>query len=535
MSISKITTANTGREGLLKINEVIDKSITGVTYQNGLLGIRTQDGTQYTATLPQMPNAVISGGQVEVDYNQNQNFLKYYVTPVVYNCAGNSYSVSAPPALIITLNPGDPTDPRIDFIVGNTSNSLEVIEGTPGTPTVEPFLPTDKTLIGKILVAAGATSTGGTTNEPIDLSAYLPLAGGTMTGNINMSGLVKLDFGDGKYINDDAGIIISNNGDSFINILDNYDVQLFSSTLVDIQSSSRIFTYSPEDTEMVVDGEFSINKDYTTYFKLNAVNGFARMDTDSYTMFNQPQLYAYSTSSNNLVVDVDGSNTTSINQGLVKSEMSHFTDTGIVNVLGVGTSDIVPVDFGTLPLGAYMYSNRNIRIMADDSTDITMQSTNATITTLQNIELNAATIINSAPRQIDAFGGFGFRESVAYNHFIITGSTSAYTFEILNTNFLLAGVYRATVLGLWKTRLKIGQVYQEYMSHETIITFYVNSNGQIDYYAVVSTDTLGDGSGQALINQNGLYSIECAIDFATPYNNTYETYHSGVIEWMYLN
>jgi hypothetical protein len=400
---------------------------------------------------------------------------------------------------------------------------------------VEPFLPTDKTLIGKILVAAGATSTGGTTNEPIDLSAYLPLAGGTMTGNINMSGLVKLDFGSGKYINDDAGIIISNNGDSYINILDNYDIQLFSATLVDIQAADYISMYAPNTIELASDSGIALNQNYNTFIRLDASQDIISINSDDSTLIYQPVLDITSSSSSEIKAFNGGANSTTLNQTLTKAELTHETNTGIVNVLGVGTSAIVPGDFGTLPISAYMYSNRNIAIMADDSSDITMQSTNATITTLSNIELNAGAIINSAPRQIDVFGGFGFRESVSYNHFIITGSTSAYTFEILNTNFLLAGVYRATVLGLWKTRLKIGQVYQEYMSHETIITFYVNSNGQIDYYQVVSTDTIGDGSGQALINQNGLYSIECAIDFATPYNNTYETYHSGVIEWMYLN
>jgi len=386
MSISKITTANTGKEGLLKINEVIDKSITGVTYQNGLLGIRTQDGTQYTATLPQMPNIVISGGQVTVD---PLNFLKYDVTAVVYNCAGNSYSVSAPPALIITLNPGDPTDPRIDFIVGNTSNSLEVIEGTPGTPTVEPFLPADKTLIGKITVSAGATSTGGTTNDPIDLSAYLPLAGGTMTGSIDMQTSNVVTFGatrnigwqDGPLFLD--GLQISNFTDGtsqaarlFLGDLGAIGANLsaknvgLSAGLEDgagnliLRSAGDLTWTNPltPSLNLVVNAEeFSVKTKSTTQSGF-IWNDFVSNETDGIYML---------------------------------SNMNDNDQTAYIGI-NTGTFPLTPVAVNTPPSSSVvLYSKRNMNILVDDGETLNIEA-GAVSTTCDFIQNNAnSSIINN--------------------------------------------------------------------------------------------------------------------------------------------
>ena len=523
MSISKITTANTGKEGLLKINEVIDKSITGVTYSSGILGIRTQDGTQYTATLPQMPNGIISGGQVTVD---GLNALVYDVTAVVYNCAGNSYSVSAPPALIITLNPGDITDPRIDFIVGNTSNSLEVIEGTPGTPTVEPFLPSDKTLIGKITVAAGATSTGGTTNEPIDLAAYLPLAGGTMTGSIDMQTTNTINWGasrligwqDGPFILD--GLLIANMGDGTY-----APSQLFlgDSGIVGANlTAKRVYIGAGVadgggDIELQSDGflQWSNPNTGSLQFRLEYDEAFIKTANSS----------ASGVVWTNFIVDEsDGA-----------YFLSNMTVSDQLGYLGIntGTFPITPITTSTPGAGSVvMYSQRNLWLIADYGETINIEAGSLNETYSAAKQTSASEINETYTYRTENINGVN-RTTLGWNLTNTTGNTATYSEVIVPIADLADGVYKAHITGSWVVKLTSGDVYQEYVSYDAVASFHI-VGGSFDYLDNGSyNQVLGEGVGNMSING---FTAGLAIDFTSMivYDNTYTTTHNAVIELIYM-
>lgn len=95
-------------------------------------------------------NQRVSGGGVGWDSD-----LDYNVSACVYYIQGVLYSS---PADTVTLDPGDPTDPRIDVIAVDNTGAVVVIEGTPAPSPVKPDVdPATQLELTFVPVAAGAT------------------------------------------------------------------------------------------------------------------------------------------------------------------------------------------------------------------------------------------------------------------------------------------------------------------------------------------------------------------------------------------
>jgi len=512
MSISKITTSDTGRDGLLKINEVIDKTVTGVTYSNGLLGIRTQDGTQYTANLPQMPNGIISGGEVSVRLLPSPNYLIYDVAAVVYNCQGISYSISAPPALYVTLSAGDATYDRIDIIVGTTSGTLQVLQGTPASPTLAPSVAANQTFIGQVLVQAGATSAGGTGPQSED---FLPLAGGTMTGNIEMSGTVKLNFGTNKYINDQSGIWI-NNVDNYIKVLDSGTIEAFAIGTLDLQSGDLVNMYAPNSIDFSCDGTIALNQNYNSFLTIDAIQDIIAINSAANTLIYQAELDITSSSGSMIKTFTGGANATYLEQSLTKAELYHLNTTNSWNnTVGVGTSDIAPVDWGAIPVGSYMYSNRNVTIVADESTDIGMMATNfninanAVISTSASVLQNTVyAISNEVTNNINTVMQGTTRVQRANSQIVTTGNTASYTLQAFRPNQLniIGGVYSGKLNGLLVVQTGLTLTSVEHLRYDFDIVFRLDNNTNDILFA--------DGMAGFITGENNLggYSVSMSWD-----------------------
>lgn len=104
------------------------------------------------------PNTLLSGGQVI--WTSGLNFT---VSPTSYQIAGTQYTA---PQTNLTLSAADPSNPRIDAVVVNTSSVVAVLTGTPAAtpqePTVDPSL---QLLLTFVLVPAGSSTPANVTNS----------------------------------------------------------------------------------------------------------------------------------------------------------------------------------------------------------------------------------------------------------------------------------------------------------------------------------------------------------------------------------
>jgi hypothetical protein len=95
-------------------------------------------------------NGLISGGIVTwiANYDYDVTAAQYYIDGVLYNS----------PATSITLDPADPTDPRIDLFIVTTSSIADKITGTPSTPPNTPDIdPATQLQIAFATVDAGSS------------------------------------------------------------------------------------------------------------------------------------------------------------------------------------------------------------------------------------------------------------------------------------------------------------------------------------------------------------------------------------------
>lgn len=103
------------------------------------------------------PNTIISGGQVAW-----LGSLNFTASATVYQIGGTQYSAAQ---TNLTLTTADPSNPRIDAIVANTSSAIVVLTGTaaatPAPPAINPATQIGMTFV---LVPANGTAPSGTTS-----------------------------------------------------------------------------------------------------------------------------------------------------------------------------------------------------------------------------------------------------------------------------------------------------------------------------------------------------------------------------------
>jgi len=130
--------------------------------------------------LPQ-GKALISGGA-----SYSGIGLIFNVSDLVYRIDGVIYSTQA---TTVTLNPGDPTDPRFDLIVVDNNGLISVIEGTPSPNPVYPPLGINQVLVAPVLIAAGATTPTVITEvvykEDVEWTTAIANLGNPQTGTID--------------------------------------------------------------------------------------------------------------------------------------------------------------------------------------------------------------------------------------------------------------------------------------------------------------------------------------------------------------
>lgn len=100
-------------------------------------------------------NQLISGGAV-----YSGTGLDFDVSTLVYIIAGIEYT-TAPTT--VTLNPGDPANPRFDAIVADDTGTVSVIQGTPAATPNTPAIGEDQVLVQYVLIGAAATTPNITT------------------------------------------------------------------------------------------------------------------------------------------------------------------------------------------------------------------------------------------------------------------------------------------------------------------------------------------------------------------------------------
>lgn len=100
-------------------------------------------------------NQLISGGA-----SYSGTGLVFDVSALEYLIAGVQYT-AAPTQ--VTLNAGDPTNPRFDAIVADDLQVVSVVQGTPAATPITPAIGDDQILVQYILVGAAATTPSITT------------------------------------------------------------------------------------------------------------------------------------------------------------------------------------------------------------------------------------------------------------------------------------------------------------------------------------------------------------------------------------
>ena len=95
-------------------------------------------------------NLLISGGA-----SYSGTGLDFDVSPLVYLIAGIQYTTTQ---TSVTLNVGDPTNPRFDAIVADENEVVSVIQGTPAPIPITPEVGADQILVQYVLVGANATT-----------------------------------------------------------------------------------------------------------------------------------------------------------------------------------------------------------------------------------------------------------------------------------------------------------------------------------------------------------------------------------------
>jgi len=130
-------------------------------YEEGGLTTVATDGTTIagdgTAGSPLVALGGLSGGNLLISGGASYSGtgLDFDVSPLVYLIAGIQYTTTQ---TSVTLNVGDPTNPRFDAIVADENEVVSVIQGTPAPIPITPEVGADQILVQYVLVGANATT-----------------------------------------------------------------------------------------------------------------------------------------------------------------------------------------------------------------------------------------------------------------------------------------------------------------------------------------------------------------------------------------
>ena len=121
---------------------------------NGLLTLTRIDGTDFTNTIPYFPNFIISGITLTLDSAPNADDLLY--TAGTYQIDARVYTLASGGTIALTA--GDPSNPRVDIVTVDTSNTINYYVGTPAVNPIPPNIPVGELKIVEIGVEIGRVS-----------------------------------------------------------------------------------------------------------------------------------------------------------------------------------------------------------------------------------------------------------------------------------------------------------------------------------------------------------------------------------------
>ena len=138
---------------------LLDSAYNGALWSNGLLTFTRVDGTNDAITAGFVPDLVITGlllslqvapSALDVDYTGGTAQIDG--VPVVVGVGGT-----------VTVNAGDPVNPRIDLIYVDNLGTVDKVTGTAAASPVPPATPANSLALAYVYVEANATAgTGGT-------------------------------------------------------------------------------------------------------------------------------------------------------------------------------------------------------------------------------------------------------------------------------------------------------------------------------------------------------------------------------------
>ena len=137
-----------------------------------------------------------------------------YVSGLTYTVGACSYSINHvtynSPLTSITLPAADPTNPRIDVIFVDASQTVQSLQGTPAVTPQQPTVdPSTQLALTFVLIPAASTTPGNTTRVDIYLEGveWTPAKGGTSAANVNLTstnnpyqGTHDVEFGAGGTV-----------------------------------------------------------------------------------------------------------------------------------------------------------------------------------------------------------------------------------------------------------------------------------------------------------------------------------------------
>lgn len=146
-----------------KIKATTGKNDGSIMYNRTLRTLELYDSTTrlwYPLASFQLRDGLISGGNV----SWTGTGLSFYVGESVYVISGVLYFGND---TTVTLSASDPTDPRLD-VIGLNSSGVFVLTGTPAADPAKPQVtPGSELELTSILIAAGATTPSGLTQDVI--------------------------------------------------------------------------------------------------------------------------------------------------------------------------------------------------------------------------------------------------------------------------------------------------------------------------------------------------------------------------------
>lgn len=143
---------------------LLDSCYNGAAWSNGLLTFTRVDGTNDAITFAFVPDFVVTGillslqtAPSALDIGYTAGTAQIDGVPVVVGVGGT-----------VTVNAGDPTNPRIDLIYVDNAGTVDKVTGTAATSPTPPSTPANSLALAYVYVDANATAgTGGTTLQAL--------------------------------------------------------------------------------------------------------------------------------------------------------------------------------------------------------------------------------------------------------------------------------------------------------------------------------------------------------------------------------